>query len=134
MENTSGQANPAVVPARINYWKWGAIVLACLIALAAAFVFWVSAMLKSSDAYRLGVAQLQASSEAMALLGPPLETGMPLGHIRISGPAGEAQLSIRVEGRKAKGVVHLEATKEMGLWRIDRMVLEVDGERIDLMR
>jgi hypothetical protein len=59
---------------------------------------------------------------------------MPLGSIRISGPAGEAQLSIRVEGRKAKGVVHLEATKDMGLWRIERMVLEVDGERIDLMR
>jgi hypothetical protein len=113
---------------------WGAMILASVIALVAALFFWMSAMLKSSDAYRLGVAQLQASSEAMELLGPPLETGMPLGSIRISGPAGEAQLSIRVEGRKAKGVVHLEATKDMGLWRIERMVLEVDGERIDLMR
>ena len=57
----------------------GLIVLVLAIAMGVAMFFTASSMLKNSDAYRLGVAKLQASPEAMGLLGPPLETGMPRG-------------------------------------------------------
>jgi TPR repeat protein len=114
----------------------GLIVLVLAIAMGVAMFFTASSMLKNSDAYRLGVAKLQASPEAMALLGPPLETGMPRGSFQTSGPTGEAQLSIPVEGKKAKGVVYLDATKDMGQWKANRAVLEIEGraERIDLNR
>jgi hypothetical protein len=114
----------------------GVIVLALAIAMGVGVFFTVSSMLKNSDAYRLGVAKVQASPEAMALLGPPLETGMPKGSFNTSGPTGEAQLSIPVEGQKAKGMVYLEATKNLGQWKINNIVLELEGhpERIDLNR
>jgi TPR repeat protein len=114
----------------------GVIVLVLAIALGIGAFFAASYMLKDSDAYRLGVAKVQASAEAMALLGPPLETGMPKGSFQTSGPTGEAQLSIPVEGQKAKGVVYLDATKDLGQWKANRIVLEIEGhpERIDLNR
>jgi TPR repeat protein len=114
----------------------GVIVLALAIAMGVGVFFAVSSMMKNSDAYRLGVAKVQASPEAMALLGAPLETGMPKGSFNTSGPTGEAQLSIPVEGQKAKGMVYLEATKNLGQWNINNIVLELEGhpERIDLNR
>jgi TPR repeat protein len=114
----------------------GVIVLVLTIAMGVGAFFTASYMLKDSDAYRLGVAKVQASSEAMALLGPPLKTGMPKGSFNTSGPTGEAQLSIPVEGEKAKGVVYLDATKDLGQWKANRIVLEIEGrpERIDLNR
>jgi hypothetical protein len=114
----------------------GVLVLVLAIALGVGMFFMVSSMLKNSDAYRLGVAKVQASPEAMALLGPPLETGMPKGSVQTSGPTGEAQLSIPVEGQKGKGVLYLNATKDMGQWKANRIVLEIEGhpERIDLNR
>ena len=114
----------------------GVILLLLGIAAGVGMFFVASTMLKDSDAYKLGVAKLQASPEALALLGPPLETGMPRGSIQTTGPTGEAQLSIPVEGQKAKGVVYLDATKDLGQWKANRIVVEIEGhaERIDLNR
>lgn len=115
---------------------WGAVVWLLLIAAFVAIFFAVSSMLKSSDVYRLSVAKLHANAEAMAILGPPIETGLVSGSFRSSGPSGETQISFAVEGRKAKGTVYVLATKHMGQWTIDQAVLEIDGrpERIDLNR
>ncbi len=118
-------------------WAIGGVVtLVLMVVLGAGMYFAASYMLKNSDAYRFGVAKLQASARAMALLGPPLKTGMPKGSVQTSGPTGEAKLSIPVEGQKAKGVVYLDAAKDMGQWKANRIVLEIDGnqERIDLNR
>jgi TPR repeat protein len=114
----------------------GVILFLLAIAMGVGMFFVASSMMKDSDAYKLGVAKLQANPEAMALLGPPLETGMPRGSFQTSGPTGEARLSIPVEGQKAKGVVYLDATKDMGQWKANRIALEIEGraERIDLNR
>jgi hypothetical protein len=70
----------------------------------------------------------------MELLGKPISTGIPRGSIEVSGPSGKAELSFRVEGPNGKGTVYMEAVKELGQWKINRIILEQKGTgyRIDL--
>jgi hypothetical protein len=98
--------------------------------------FGLATAFKNSDAYRLAIAKLQANPEAIAILGPPISAGMPWGSISVSGPQGKAGFSFSVAGQKAKGVVYLDATKDMGQWRMNRIELEIEGRthRIDLNR
>jgi Cytochrome oxidase complex assembly protein 1 len=117
-----------------NWAVAGAAVWLALLGLIAAIFFSVMAAIKGSDVYRLALANLNANFEATQILGAPVEPGFPMGSIRISGPSGEAELSIPVQGSKAKGTLYLQATKKMGQWHFDRIELEVDGheQRIDL--
>ncbi len=117
--------------------KWaiaGVIAWLALIGLCVALYFAIAAAFKSSDVYVQAVAKLNANAEATGALGVPISSGLPMGIVSVSGPSGRAQLSIPVEGSKAKGTIFLLATKEMGRWRFDRIELEVEGrdERIDL--
>jgi hypothetical protein len=117
--------------------KWaiaGVIAWLALIGLFAALYFAIAAAFKSSDVYQQAVARLNTNAEATRVLGVPISSGMPMGIVSVSGPSGRAQLSIPVEGSKAKGTIFLLATKEMGQWRFDRIELEVEGRdgRIDL--
>lgn len=114
--------------------KWGVIVFAAFIVVFGALVFVIAASFKSSEAFQLSVAKLEASQEATDLLGKPMSTGFPTGSIHIAGPRGGASLSFSVSGPKGSGTVYVEAIKDMGEWRIDRMVLEEErtGRRLDL--
>lgn len=99
--------------------------------------FLVATMLKSSEAYQLGIKALDANSEAVTLLGPPIATGTAMGNINSStGGSGDADLSSSVTGTKAHGKIYLKAHKEMGTWRLQQEQLEIDGRagRIDLMK
>ena len=112
------------------------VLAALLVAFAVSMFFMVSGMLKESDAYRTGIQALEANTQAMQILGPPIKAGFPSGNVRTSGPSGEAELAIPVEGQKARGTLYIEATKAMGIWKAQRMELEIEGrsERIDLIR
>lgn len=117
-----------------SWTRWGLIVLALFVASIVGFFFLFSASIKSTDAFILAVAKLDANQEASRILGKPISTGFPTGNIEVSGPKGKANLSFSVAGPNGKGTVHMEATKDLGLWQINRMVLEQDetGRRIDL--
>ena len=119
-----------------KWTRWGLIVDAALVVSFVSLFFVIVASLKSSDAYKLGVAKLEASQEASQFLGQPIASGMPMGSINISGPSGSAKLSFGVDGPTGKGTVYLEAVKELGQWRMNRIVLEEDGtgQRVDLNR
>ncbi|HUQ28912.1 MAG TPA: cytochrome c oxidase assembly factor Coa1 family protein [Usitatibacter sp.] len=112
-----------------------AVVVALLVAFAAAMFYMVSGMLKDSDAYRTGIQTLEANAQAMQILGPPIKAGFPSGSVRTSGASGEAELAIPVEGQKARGILYIEATKAMGVWKAQRMELEIEGrtDRMDLI-
>lgn len=113
---------------------WGVAVLALMICLAVGMVFAIMSTMKNSDAYRAGVQALQASPEAVQILGEPISTGLPSGSIQQSGPEGEATLSFSVEGPDGSGTVHVAASRSMGRWQVDRAVLEEaeTGRRVDL--
>lgn len=113
---------------------WGVVVLIASLAAGVLFVFGIVGMLKSSDAYQLAQQRIQADARVAEIVGRPLSTGFPTGQIQVSGPRGSASLSFGVEGPRGKGTVFVEAVKELGAWRIDRMVFEEDStrRRIDL--
>jgi hypothetical protein len=133
-------AQPSIPPAapaspKPRSWVfWVVVVFVVLAALAGGIIYAVSSLLKSSDVYNQAVAKVNANEEATRLLGTPVTGGFPMGSLRVSGPSGDAQLSIPVEGPRSKGTIYLEATKELGAWRFDAIELEVDGstERINL--
>jgi Cytochrome oxidase complex assembly protein 1 len=115
----------------------GALVAALVVVMCIGFGLMIGGIfygMKQTDAYKLGVATVQASSAAAQALGPPLETGWPNGSIKINGPGGSAELEFSVSGQKAKGTVYFEAVRQMGQWQVKRAELEVEGskERIDL--
>ncbi|MFG6414577.1 cytochrome c oxidase assembly factor Coa1 family protein [Roseateles sp. DC23W] len=117
-----------------SWAKWGAIVWLGWLAVMAAFFFFIFGLLKDSDAYKLAQAQLAADDRIAEIVGRPLSSGFPMGQIQISGPRGSASLSFSVEGPKGEGTVFVEASKDMGAWRIDRLVFEEEGtgRRVDL--
>jgi hypothetical protein len=90
---------------------------------------------RHSEAYKLGVARLQASPVATNVLGTPISTGFPTGKISFNGASGTAALSFSASGPKAAGVVFLEAVKKDGVWLITRLTLKLDGRdgAIDLV-
>jgi hypothetical protein len=117
-----------------SWARWGVGLLLFFIAFFVGLFFLIASSLKSSDAYKLAVASLATSQEITRLLGSPLSTGIPMGNIELSGPNGSASISFSVTGPKGSGTVFLEATRELGQWKIERMVFEQDGtgRRIDL--
>jgi len=121
-------------------WAIAGVIVVAAFALFAAFVaaifFMATGMLKQTDAYRMGVGALEANTQMMEQLGPPITAGLPSGHVNTSGAGGEAELAIPVEGQKAKGTLYVDATKSMGVWKLDRVELVVEGsaERKRLIR
>jgi hypothetical protein len=117
-----------------NWAVAGVIAWIALIALFAAFFFGAMALLKGSDVFRDALTKVNANAQAVRLLGTPIEAGFPMGNISVSGPSGQARLSIPLHGPKGKATLYLEATKQMGVWQFERIQLEIDatGERIDI--
>ena len=114
---------------------WGVVIwLGCAV-LGAAFFGGIFSLLKNSEAYQLGAARLQASTEVANALGTPITTGIPNGSIKISGDTGEATLNFSASGPKASGQVSLTAEKKAGVWSLKTLTLEVDGRDgvIDLL-
>jgi len=117
-----------------SWAKWGAIVWVAFVTVFVALFFAISAAFKSSEAFKLALSQLEAHEQAVRLIGKPASTGMPMGEFQINGPNGSANLSFSVEGPNGKGKVYVQATKTLGQWKLDRLILEQDdtGRRLDL--
>jgi hypothetical protein len=113
---------------------WGVVVVVAVIGTIAALFFSITSALKDSEAFQLGMGKLQGNAEAMSALGAPISTGFPMGSLKISDSRGKADLSFSVEGSKAKGTLYLDASRDLGVWKMNRIALEVEGRkgRIDL--
>ena len=120
--------------------KW--VVLGCsglilLVVLGVAgVVSLVMGSLKQSDAYKEALAAVRSNPAAVEALGEPIEPGFFLsGSVNVTGPAGEAVLSIPLHGPRGKGTLYLEATKRAGRWEYSLLELAVAGkeERIGLL-
>jgi hypothetical protein len=95
----------------------------------------VLAILKHSEAYKLGVAQLATNPIAANLLGTPITTGNPAGKIQVTPAGGTAMLTFSASGPRAAGTVYLSAVKQDGRWSLTRMTLKLNGSdsSIDLI-
>ncbi len=124
-------------PAWVKWIVLGCVGLIVIVALVVwGFVALVMGSLKQSDAYKEALAKVRAESAAVEALGEPIEPGFFLsGSVNVSGPTGDASLSIPLSGPGGKGKLYLEATKRAGRWEYSLLELAVDGkpERIDLL-
>lgn len=101
----------------------------------AAFIAWIFRLIKSSAPYRLALARAKSHPEVAEALGLPLREGLfTSGSMSMSGPSGRADLLIPLQGPKGRGLLHVHATRALGEWRLDSLVLETEhpSRRIDL--
>jgi len=133
------QPPPLAVPSR-NWFernlKW-IIPAICLVAIGAIFGFIALLMgaMKSSDAYLGAITRVKAAPAVIHILGEPIKEGFFVrGNISVSGPSGRAELAIPIAGSNETATIYVEATKSLGIWHFDALVVQVDKtkERIDL--
>lgn len=122
-------------------WKW-AVPVGCvgMLALFAAFLasifLVVFGAMRSSDAYQIAMSRARENPDIVAALGEPIEAGWFIsGNINVSGPSGEANLSIPVSGPRGAGTIYVVANKIAGEWIFERLELELEGtgERLNLL-
>jgi len=92
--------------------------------------------IKSTDAYKEALARARANPEVSAALGEPVTAGWFVqGKVNVSGPTGDADLSIPLSGPKGKGTLYLTAHKEAGVWKYQVLEVAVEGrpDRIKLL-
>ncbi|MEI6847479.1 MAG: cytochrome c oxidase assembly factor Coa1 family protein [Chlorobiaceae bacterium] len=110
---------------------WGLIVHAAFIVffitLYAFFSSTVPLFLNNTDLYKMATTQLKSNGEVSLLLGKPISTEMLMGTIQVSGPSGNANISIRVKGSKSRGTLYIDAVKKLEKWIINEMIFEEDG-------
>jgi len=101
------------------------------------FVLLLFSLMKSCDAYRLGLARAQSNRGLQERFGKPIEARWWLsGSISVSGPSGRANIAIPIRGPQAGGTVYVVAHKSAGQWSFDVLEAEVEGSlgRIDLLQ
>jgi len=92
--------------------------------------------IKSSDVYLTAMDRVRHDPAVASALGTPFREGMLVtGNIHVSGPTGLAELEIPVSGPKASATVYVEATKQLGEWRFDHLIVQLDAthRRLDLL-
>lgn len=136
------QLNP---PPRKNWlsrnWKWFVpvgflgvlVIIAGFVALIVSLIF---GMMKSTDAYKDAMAKVKADPVVQSAIGTPIEESFfIMGSMHISGPSGQADLSIPISGPKGRGTIFIVAAKSAGQWTFSTLVVEIkdSGRRIDLL-
>ncbi|HEY5079941.1 MAG TPA: cytochrome c oxidase assembly factor 1 family protein [Opitutaceae bacterium] len=117
-------------------WKWFVPAL-CVAAMLMIFIFisFVFAFMKQSDAYTGALGRARSSPEVVAAIGTPIRDGLfVMGNVNVSGSSGRADLAFPISGPKGTAMVYVDATRALGEWNLDRVVVQIDGDgqRIDL--
>jgi Cytochrome oxidase complex assembly protein 1 len=121
-------------------WKW-AVPVGCLGLVASCMCFGAIAVFTGFTAAKKNTAAVNAlavatgDSEVQAALGPPIQEGsMWQSSVSYNDGVSRAQFGIPLEGSKASGVLHVEATKRNEEWTYQRLEVEVTGQpTIDLL-
>ena len=103
-------------------------------ALIACIVMVAFTAMKSSDVYKTALARAKADPRVQQALGSDIHDGMfTSGKTNVTGPSGDADLSIPISGPKGKATIYVVATKSAGEWQYSKLIVKTDnGEEIDL--
>ncbi|MDO8969959.1 MAG: cytochrome c oxidase assembly factor Coa1 family protein [Saprospiraceae bacterium] len=93
------------------------------------FMLGIMSLIKSSDAYQLGLKTALASPTAQEVLGTPIQDGMFVsGSVSGEGATGTADLGVSLSGSSHSGNLQIVATKKGDTWQLDSLTLIV-GEQ-----
>jgi hypothetical protein len=123
-------------------WKWlipvavvGFILLA--VGFVSGILLIVETSFRHSDCYTQALARASADPHVLEKMGQPIVAGWLIsGNINISGPSGNADISIPLSGPKGKGTIYVVAKKSAGDWSFETLQVEIEGQtqRIDLLK
>jgi len=126
-------------------WKWfvpvGCLSMLLITIAVVGLLVWsifsaVTGMMKSSEAYKQGIARVQTDPAVAARLGSPIDaSGMPSGNIQVNNASGDADLAVPISGPNGDGTLYIVADKSGGRWTFTTLVVEIEatGEQIDLL-
>lgn len=106
---------------------WGVVAWVGIIGLVAAAwlaFFW---LFSQAQPYVMAVERLKQHPAAVAELGSPISAGFPMGHVSFKDDTGNAELSFSATGPNGSGTVYVDASKDLGVWRLTRFELAIDG-------
>ncbi len=110
-----------------NWARAGVIVLIGLLLLIGFMFFGIASLMKGSDAYKISMREVRASSRVVEAMGEPIESGwLVTGNINLNGSNGRANLSIPVSGPKCAGTIISQAAKTAGEWNVFLLVVRLD--------
>ena len=122
-------------------WKW-LVPVGCLgtalllVGLAVGVVFLAFGAMKSSEVYQQALSRAQEHPAVEEAVGSPIKAGwLVSGNISVSGPSGEADLSIPISGPRGKARIYAVATRSAGRWEFSTLEVEIlaTGARITLL-
>lgn len=83
--------------------------------------------LMKGEPYQLSLTAVTEHAEVIELVGNPIiPSWYVLGSVHTSGPDGSAALEYSIEGSVASGKVYAYATKIIGEWHLDTVVVSVN--------
>jgi hypothetical protein len=106
---------------------WGVVAWVGIIGLVAAASLAFVWLFSHAQPYVMAVERLKQNPAAVAALGSPISAGFPTGHISFKDDTGSAELSFSATGPNGNGTVYVDARKTLGVWRLTRFELELDG-------
>jgi hypothetical protein len=122
--------------------KWsiaGLIFFIAMIVLVALIAFGlfsgINKLFKSSEAYKISLAQVSQSADFMTQVGKPYKTGFVSGNMQVSGPQGYANLAYTIKGPQGNARVLVKAEKAMNQWSIECLSVDYtrSNTRVDLV-
>jgi hypothetical protein len=117
-------------------WKWFVPLLGVMgFVLIGGFVIFLFGLMKSSGAYQGALSRVKTAPAVVAALGTPIKEGYFFtGNISVNGPSGRAELTIPISAPKGTATVYVAATKSLGVWHYDHLIVQIDasGQRIDI--
>lgn len=96
----------------------------------------VFGMMKSSEPYKYAVATASHDARVSEQLGTPITPGWyASGSIHLNNDSGDAEMTIPLNGTRRHGTVYVEARKSDGVWRYQRLEVEIEGvpNRVNLL-
>lgn len=109
---------------RKRNYKIIALALGGLVIGITAFIFLITFILESSDAFKLSEHEIRKNAEILKATGGIVEVSCSTGSVSTHNDGGEANFDIDVKGRKNDVDVSVYLTKYNDDWRIDEISWE----------
>ncbi len=93
----------------------------------------VTTTIKNSEPYTASLEAVQNHEGMRAMLGTPIEGGMPMGNIELNNNDGKADITYTATGPTGEVQIHVVGTKTDGVWDYSLMTATARGETISLL-
>lgn len=116
--------------------KWAISGLVLILVILPTFFFFITGIMKQSDAYQISFSELKNNQQVIELIGEPIKPGLFVtGNINTGGGTGKAVISYSISGPKGEATAQVYAFKDIEGWKMQKLIIysEKLQKRIDLI-